>query len=267
MPHNDLGENVSTPSLADLAQRTTDPTGLCVLYLLTWIAVSDGELAQPEWDHLLHVAKELTEDVEQILELVRASRRADLQLACTVVQRLDQEQRLSFLSLAIAAVMADGVVRGTEVYILQFLADLCGLDRTSFDEFFLRDVGRPLPKVGDVSSRTWWRSRSSQGKRSSRDSERAQRTQQDRRRQRTEQKATGGHRTPWSGRSVYAEALAQLGLPPDASVQEVRIAYRRLVRQHHPDRYETQGPQAVREATRHFQLIQQAYEFLMNALP
>lgn len=257
---------MSAPSLAELAQRTTDPTGLCVLYLLTWIAVSDGELAQPEWDHLLHVAKELTEDIEQILELVHADRRTDLQLACTVVQRLDQEQRLSFLSLAVAAAMADGVVRGTEVYILQFLADLCGLDRISFDEFFLRDAGRPLPKVGDVSSCNWWRSRSRRRNRSSRSSERTQRTQQDQR-QRSEQKTTGGHHTPWSGRSVYAEALAQLGLPPDASVQEVRIAYRRLVRRHHPDRYETQGPQAVREATRHFQLIQQAYEFLMNALP
>jgi curved DNA-binding protein CbpA len=50
-----------------------------------------------------------------------------------------------------------------------------------------------------------------------------------------------------------------LGVPRDASGDDIRKAYRRLARQHHPDA----NPDAP-EAEEHFKEIQQAYEILSN---
>jgi DnaJ like chaperone protein len=52
---------------------------------------------------------------------------------------------------------------------------------------------------------------------------------------------------------------AQLGLSPDASDAEVKRAYRQLAAAHHPDRVSHLGPGAVKQATRRFQEIQDAY--------
>jgi curved DNA-binding protein CbpA len=50
-----------------------------------------------------------------------------------------------------------------------------------------------------------------------------------------------------------------LGVPPNASPEELHDAYRRLVKQHHPDH---NG--GTPEATRRFQEIQEAYDELRN---
>jgi molecular chaperone DnaJ len=50
-----------------------------------------------------------------------------------------------------------------------------------------------------------------------------------------------------------------LGIPSNASAEELHDAYRRLVKQHHPDH---NGGSA--EATRRFQEIQEAYDELRN---
>ncbi|HEX8704875.1 MAG TPA: TerB family tellurite resistance protein [Myxococcaceae bacterium] len=52
---------------------------------------------------------------------------------------------------------------------------------------------------------------------------------------------------------------AQLGLTPEASDAEVKRAYRQLAAAHHPDRVSHLGPGAVKQATRRFQEIQDAY--------
>ncbi len=68
-------------------------------------------------------------------------------------------------------------------------------------------------------------------------------------------------------RSVAARALgtaeaqyALLGLTPEASDAEVKRAYRRLAAAHHPDRVSHLGPGAVKQATRRFQELLDAYE-------
>ncbi len=59
-----------------------------------------------------------------------------------------------------------------------------------------------------------------------------------------------------------ADALAVLGLPPDAAPDAIRKRHRELVRRFHPDRHANLGPVAQREATERFQQIQRAYETL-----
>jgi DnaJ-domain-containing protein 1 len=59
-----------------------------------------------------------------------------------------------------------------------------------------------------------------------------------------------------------AEALAVLGLPSDATPEQIRRRHRELVRKFHPDAQPNLGPIAMKEATERFQAIQRAYELL-----
>ncbi|XKE44437.1 DnaJ domain-containing protein [Halomonas organivorans] len=59
-------------------------------------------------------------------------------------------------------------------------------------------------------------------------------------------------------------ALAVLGLEPGASRGEIRKAYRRLAQAHHPDRFYHEGEAIVASASRRFQRIRRAYDFLMK---
>ena len=63
------------------------------------------------------------------------------------------------------------------------------------------------------------------------------------------------------------EAYAVIGVPRDATDDELRTAYRRLMRQHHPDRLAAQGlPEEMKdEATRRTQDIQKAHQTIRNA--
>ena len=82
-----------------------------------------------------------------------------------------------------------------------------------------------------------------------------------------------GRREPGSGRTHHddarpsvarsrADALAVLGLPSDASPEQIRRRHRELVRKFHPDAQPHLGAAAQREANSRFQAIQRAYETL-----
>jgi DnaJ like chaperone protein len=51
-----------------------------------------------------------------------------------------------------------------------------------------------------------------------------------------------------------------LGITRDASVEEIKSAYRQLSLQHHPDRVANLGPEFVKVAEEKFKAIQEAYE-------
>lgn len=67
-------------------------------------------------------------------------------------------------------------------------------------------------------------------------------------------------------RPVHArgDALAALGLPVNASAEQIRRRHRELVRKFHPDAQPNLGPVALKEATERFQAIQRAYEVLTS---
>lgn len=58
------------------------------------------------------------------------------------------------------------------------------------------------------------------------------------------------------------DACSVLGLPPNASADQIRRRHRELVRKFHPDAQPNLGPVAQQEATDRFQAIQRAYEVL-----
>lgn len=65
-------------------------------------------------------------------------------------------------------------------------------------------------------------------------------------------------------RDARTRAFEVLGLPPDASPEQIRRRHRELVRRFHPDAQPNLGPVAQREATERFTEIQRAYEILSN---
>lgn len=64
-----------------------------------------------------------------------------------------------------------------------------------------------------------------------------------------------------------AQALALLGLNSDATQRDIKVAYRKLMSQHHPDKLVSQGlPKHMMElAVKKSQDIQAAYEYLKKS--
>ncbi len=64
-----------------------------------------------------------------------------------------------------------------------------------------------------------------------------------------------------------AELLRVLGIDETPTRQELSAAYKRLVQQHHPDRFHGATPDAQNEASSRFIEITRAYEELLRTLP
>ncbi|MDO5443513.1 MAG: DnaJ domain-containing protein [Bacteroidia bacterium] len=61
-------------------------------------------------------------------------------------------------------------------------------------------------------------------------------------------------------RNVPYSAFEVLGVPINASEDDVKTAYRKLAMQHHPDRFAAEGQDAQKEAEVEFRKINEAYE-------
>lgn len=55
-----------------------------------------------------------------------------------------------------------------------------------------------------------------------------------------------------------------LEVDPNASFEIIKKSYRRLVKQHHPDRFQNNGPEQIKMARERFIEIQHAYEYFEN---
>ncbi|WP_243318723.1 J domain-containing protein [Geothrix paludis] len=69
------------------------------------------------------------------------------------------------------------------------------------------------------------------------------------------------------GRIAWIKALALLGLEEGATKEEIRRAFHRISKVHHPDHYAAHGIEATHEAELAFRRIREAYDFLMQAKP
>ena len=220
-----------------LTQR--NPLGVSVLLVLGWIASSDGPIEPIEADHLKKIAIESghAELVGPIMAVLRARDRDALQLACEFVgQHFRGPKAYLFINLAIGMALATGRLRPTENHVLRFLADLIGLSPDALRHAFSEVTGQPLPEPADPSRASFW--------------------------QASRWQASGSERAQSTGDPQTTRAYAVLGLEERATPGEIKSAYRRLARVHHPDRFVQIGPEAVATATYTFQRIQNAYEHL-----
>lgn len=62
----------------------------------------------------------------------------------------------------------------------------------------------------------------------------------------------------------HVQAAIILGVTIESSKDEIKKAYRTMVKLHHPDKFQHTGPSQIKVAEEKFILIQQAYEVLME---
>lgn len=244
------------PELVKLLDYASNDLGVCTLQVLSFVMLADEE-EDPNERRLIDrmAASSGLEDIvlEDLILLARKQDVPSIRLACEGLQKkLDAEGQRQFLQLCISLVASDGYVSIPEQHVLRFLGDLFGVSPNGLRKIYRRVVGADLPHLGDPSSLEWWSRKSG----SSTDHEE----------QRKRAYNGGSRRSSRSNgtglSSEESRAFATLGLYPGASQSEIKEAYRRLVKIHHPDRYQSAGDEAVNAATERFRDIQEAYDIL-----
>jgi len=233
-------------SLLYRLRKSENPIGICVVVLLSWIAASDGRISEEEEQSLQEIARAggNHSDLTLAIEAAKRGHVRELKLVCEIGRKLVAEQRGLFLEMAVGVAIADGYLTISENHILRFLADLLGFSPSQFEALFQRMANRPFPLPGDPSTVEWWNQRESAGT-----GERTHRR--------------SGFRS--SGEMTEAEALAVLGLESSATLEQIKAAYRRMAKAHHPDKFASLGPEAVKAATITFTRIKKAYDLLTGS--
>ncbi|KTF12422.1 co-chaperone DjlA [Pseudoalteromonas sp. H105] len=150
-----------------------------------------------------------------------------------------------FLEIQIQMAFSDGVLATQEKELLQEVSKLLGISKTHFT-FVLKRY------QAEFNFRQQQQRFSQQQRQQSRSSYR---------------EGSGHHVPPNNNGMNRTQALALLGLNNEASERDIKVAYRKLMAQHHPDKLVSQGlPKHMMElAVKKSQDIQSAYEFLKKA--
>jgi uncharacterized tellurite resistance protein B-like protein len=249
--------------IANSEQRIVD----CVKVAAVWIAHVDHDFSDAERKAILVRLPDVPGGVplDRITACIESCARAErynelVPVFAQIQHALADASKEPFLRLVVDIVAADGRVSVGERHALMFLADLVGLAQV-LPHLFTDTTGMVFSRPADLSDLGYWEQVEA--------SARARREQEDSQRQdhQSHQKSGSEHAGTQGARGSESdpariEALATLGLVGAPSADEVRQAYRRLARVHHPDRYEGLGEEAIEHATRAFQRIQVAFDLL-----
>lgn len=259
-------------TLAALNARYRNPQGVALVYLLGWIAGCDGKIDDQEKSFLTEFAAALLNDkgaATSFLPVIKKAATKDVIAACRHLKKtVDRKNAQPLFEVTLAMAMADGVFSVGENHIIRFFADLLGLTNVQFTASFQNVTGRNPQPPSDLSKASWWIERDRQ--REAREARESASRQQEQRRQTSESRAkasssTGQSRSDSprpSGNSRRSEALKHLGLEGGASQEEIRAAYKRLAKIHHPDRFEGLSVEIIEAANLSFRRIREAYELL-----
>lgn len=240
---------------SSLVDSSRNQVGLCALTLLVWIAVCDGRLSEEEEKELLQVADDLenSEGIRNLILLaIQGSLEPVLMKTCSVLRVLDVDHKKLLLEMAIGMALQDGYLTVAEIHVLEFIVDLFGFQQSDLNRLFEDSTGKPCPRAGDPSSLDWWKAR--EKARSSDSSSRGGREGSGARASETRRDDLDRLRN-----------LAILGLDEEASEEDIKIAYRRMAKVHHPDRFASLGEEGVAAQTITFKRIQAAYRRLSEA--
>ncbi len=132
---------------------------------------------------------------------------------------------------------------------MRFLADLLGVTQKDLNDLFVSITGKKIPEPSDPSKANYWQSR--------------EKSKQEKKTNSSAGSSQASGRPPSENQKAVS-AYATLRLEFGASQEEIKSAYRRLARIHHPDKFASLGNEAVSAATRTFQRIKDAYEYLLK---
>lgn len=248
-----------TQELATSQNRIAD----CIRLAAIWLAHIDGTFDQKERDRLADRIDKQSSGipfarlVAYVEEAMGVDQPTELASAFGYLgHAIPEHSRSSFVSFAVEIAVADGRISIGERHALMFLADLVG--RTDeLPKAYSDATGLEFGTPGDLSDPAYWdaiaasKSKNAGGQRQSKSGSEGE--------SRREQRAP-----PRQDNPRRVAALAILGLTGNPTHDEVRLAYRRLARVHHPDRYQGQGHDSIQHATEAFKRIQNAYDSLME---
>ncbi|MFG6666227.1 J domain-containing protein [Halomonas sp. HNIBRBA4712] len=248
-----------------------------VLLLLAWVLCKRPELSPTQrLQRLARAGERFTHGhgLKCVLEIAGEDTRA-LQLAAEIVQsECPPARRPAVLHQAILLATDDGALSPANHYVLRFLADLLAFEPDALAAFFLELTGTALTPPEDISRHDYWLREDSAYRQAQAEKTQAeqrareQRAREERQRQERENaESARRERAQAAPSDAYKSrrALAVLGLAPGASREEIRRAYRRLAQLHHPDRAYAKSEHHVALASKRFQRIKSAYDYLIKA--
>jgi DnaJ like chaperone protein len=230
------------------------------------LAVVSLVAAMTRWEFL--TAAQATSRVRSVVESLglgldpgvpTVSRRPDLASFETALTRLrgaSRPVRELAMKGALELATGSGTLPLAQNLALRLVAEALGLESSRLNALFLERTGASLPEPWDPSDPEAWLARQPSGAFQGREWDDA---------------GPGPAPPPpapeaaGDPRIARIKALALLGLEEGASEEDIRKAFRRVSKVHHPDRYSELGPEVAAEATDAFRRIKDAYDFLLEA--
>lgn len=228
--------------------------GISLLLLLSWVACCDGHASDDELRQIRKIIQNTPEAgiADEVISIAKRGDLSAIQCACEIIRASHpQDKAQSLFTLMVLIAVADGYIRPSEIYVLQFLADLLGLTRQQVESCYLEITGKAFPSTPDPSSAEWWKERTGRQKQSQNGSS-------------SSDQSSNRSKSSKTVNMARLKALGMLGLDEDASLSDIKGAYRRLAHVHHPDRFSNLGPEAASAASESFRRIKDAYEFLTD---
>lgn len=152
---------------------------------------------------------------------------ADLRQHATI------HEKLIILQFLFGFAYADGTIRQEELDALQYISDLCGISRSSFNAIGSMFGNQYGYGYGGYSS--------------------------------GQQDYSGGSSGTYSSRTANENDYRILEVSPDATDDEVKKAYRAAAKKHHPDKVSHLGEDVRKAAEQKFAQVNEAYERIKKA--
>lgn len=229
--------------------------GIATSILLSWLMKADGNTSKSELKILEDYLNQfnLLSQKNVFFHIIDEFDQDSLEFASEILRRdLTTEGKRLTMDLFLGMVIADGYITYTEMYVIEFIADLFGYNPDLLNKIFIESTGRPKVKHGNPSSASWWKSR---GRDSSSDDQKQKKEEKRKYRQSAQSNQSLSKRQ---------KSLAILGLDESATEKEIKSSFRLLTKIHHPDRFQKLGNEAKRSANQTFIRIKDAYEYLMT---
>ena len=145
-------------TIEELAIRRGGRLYSCISLLLYWLVSSDGKIEVDELKFLNAVTPADHEcSSRDYLELLQKDSFGSVLAACKMLSsQLDFAEASHLVELLMGVMISDNRASFPEIFIIQFVADLFCIDKTSLNRIYLNATGREFPMPGDLSSPVWW---------------------------------------------------------------------------------------------------------------
>ena len=230
--------------------RNTDkPTRLSLKLILVWVAISDDFLDDNEIKHITTIFGDYSrKDIKSLINTIQAEGADCILPACQYLASSNSADKMRFIEIITSIAVADGKLSISENHILCFMADLLAISPKQYQDVYMNLTGQIFPDAGDPSVPLWWESKLNQKNKSRNNEDKKQ----------NQQRFSSKDELSIS----KSEAYVILGLHNNATHADIKQAYRRMSKLHHPDKFHSIDEEAFNAASAMFLRIKKACEVL-----